>query len=553
MIVEANTGAGFMGLARYLVYGPTDGPPQPDRVDWIEARNLPTHDAEAAARFMRATANDSERVQKPVYHLSISFDPNDPVNREVMRQVVDRTLRDLGLQEHQALIVAHKDRAHAHVHVMVNRVHPERCTAWSNSWDFPQIERSVREQERQHGLRVVPGKHSPVPGHERTRPLVRGDAEFLKRVQREAGPHLTGAHSWAELEHGLAGHGLSLRVHHGGFIVTDGVVKVKASEVDRAASRKHLERRLGALGAYRFRQAVAARTLAERATPVHAAPQPHGQELAPSPPPEAPIPRAPAQPVAVRHPAPATPSARVLADERKPRLTPPPPALRQVSGLVREARLLQAEARELGEVFEANYVEARREAARLTALRERAVDDARDLREVLDRVYTDPADALRKLVAYERKHGTSRVLQALRETPKHFGTIRTRHWWTAPALKHLPEALAAVQQALRSSREAPSREALAAAQQRAEEGVKTGIAAREAQSSVLGRYVQCEREAAALLRPLLDRSSPEVIAARLARLLPPEDREAAEIAAQVLKLASHLRGHGNDRGAIDFD
>lgn len=103
---------------------------------------------------------------------------------------------------------------------------------------------------------------------------------------------------------------------------------------------------------------------------------------------------------------------------------------------------------------------------------------------------------------------------------------------------------------LGSTREAPSRDALAAAQQHAEEGVKIGITAREARSSVFHRYVQCEREAADLLRPMLDRSLPESIAAQLAHLLPPENREAAEIVAQVLKLASHLRGRGHDRGNI---
>jgi hypothetical protein len=49
------------------------------------------------------------------------------------------------------------------------------------------------------------------------------------------------------------------------MVVTDGTYEVKASEIDRAASRKHLERRLGPLGDHRARQAVAARTLDERA------------------------------------------------------------------------------------------------------------------------------------------------------------------------------------------------------------------------------------------------------------------------------------------------
>jgi hypothetical protein len=41
-------------------------------------------------------------------------------------------------------------------------------------------------------------------------------------------------------------------------VVTDGTYEVKASEIDRAASRKHLERRLGPLGEYRARLAFSA-------------------------------------------------------------------------------------------------------------------------------------------------------------------------------------------------------------------------------------------------------------------------------------------------------
>lgn len=59
---------------------------QPDRLAWIESRNLPTRDPEAAARLMAATARDSERCRKPVYHLAISFDPGDSVNRDTMRR-----------------------------------------------------------------------------------------------------------------------------------------------------------------------------------------------------------------------------------------------------------------------------------------------------------------------------------------------------------------------------------------------------------------------------------------------------------------------------------
>ncbi|HET7462591.1 MAG TPA: relaxase/mobilization nuclease domain-containing protein [Longimicrobium sp.] len=363
MIGDATLGRSFKDLASYLEHGPREQLAPPDRVDWVESRNLPTSHPQASARIMAATARDSERTEKPVYHLIISFDPNDPVDRATMRQVADRTLRDLGLSEHQALIVAHKDRAHAHLHIMVNRVHPEDRTAWSNSWDYGRIERSLRQQEKAHGLRVVPGKHSREPGRERAPALVRGDAAFLRAVQRDAGPHLAQARSWAELERGLAAHGLSVRVHNGGFVFTDGVRKVKASEVDRAASRKNLERRLGSLGAYRARQAVASRTLDERAARV--------EQRAP----------APASPQ-VQHRTPPAPDLPRPAPERAPDPIHIPPA-------------------KLGH---------RRIAA--------------SYRGAMDRLYTDPAPARAQFREALLRDGREAAAKTLRERPESFGRIR---------------------------------------------------------------------------------------------------------------------------------
>jgi hypothetical protein len=298
VIAKAVRGTGFKALVAYAVYGHRwEVTPPEHRVAWIEARNLPTADAQAAAAIMHVTARDSERIEKPVYHLIISFDADDPVTRDVMRHVADRTLRDLGLQDYQALVVAHADRAHPHLHIVVNRVHPERCTAWPGRNDYRELEKSMRAQEAELGFRVVPGKHAPVPEQARRRVerapaparLVRGDAAFLARVKEQAGPHLTGARSWAELERALAAHGLSVRMKGRGMVVTDGVREVKASDVapDAAGSRHAVERRLGSYGEYRKQ-----RTEAERAAPAHdrsptvptPAPQPAQPERAPAAP-----------------------------------------------------------------------------------------------------------------------------------------------------------------------------------------------------------------------------------------------------------------------------
>lgn len=153
MIAVSSSGKSFRALAAYLAKG-RDGA-SPERVVWSTARNLPTAEPELAATFMRATASKNDRVDKPVYHLVLSFDPSDPIDRIGMERVADRVLERLRLSGHQAVIVSHGDRVHSHVHIFVNRVHPETGVAWERWKDQPTIQAVLREQEVALGLRPV--------------------------------------------------------------------------------------------------------------------------------------------------------------------------------------------------------------------------------------------------------------------------------------------------------------------------------------------------------------------------------------------------------------
>ncbi len=79
MIVKTSSGKSFRGLARYLVEGRSGH--ELDRVDWTSSRNLVTDEPALAARLMEATAGQSLRVQKPLYHVALAFDPTDTVDR----------------------------------------------------------------------------------------------------------------------------------------------------------------------------------------------------------------------------------------------------------------------------------------------------------------------------------------------------------------------------------------------------------------------------------------------------------------------------------------
>ena len=255
MIGKAKTGSGFGGLLAYLFVG-SDGQ-QADRVEWSSVRNLFPDDQDLVPAILQATASRNVRVEKPVYHLSISLDPSESLDQDGFEKVVDRTLRDLGLGEHQSVIVAHNDTEHAHVHVVVNRVHPETLKAWDNGHDWARIEKSLRQQERELGFREVPGRHFALEGEERhqgarltsgeIRQVERlGERPFGETVRELARESFRRAQSWEHLHDELAQVGLYLERRGRGLVVSNGDRRVKASYVDRDASRMRLEKRLGA-------------------------------------------------------------------------------------------------------------------------------------------------------------------------------------------------------------------------------------------------------------------------------------------------------------------
>jgi hypothetical protein len=71
------------------------------------------------------------------------------------------------------------------------------------------------------------------------------DGTFLEQVRRVAGRDLVEAKSWGELDARLERHGLRIEPKGAGMVLTDGRHSLKASSVDREASRGKLEKRFG--------------------------------------------------------------------------------------------------------------------------------------------------------------------------------------------------------------------------------------------------------------------------------------------------------------------
>ena len=247
MIASSSTGSSFTGLAGYLLGDES-------RVGWVEGVNLYERtDGErtlrdAAGRIaaeMRDQAAESARVKAPVYHVALAFDPDDRPTEDELREAARRTLRDLGLQDHQALVVRHTDQRHAHVHLMVNRVGPDG-RAWSTSHERRRLRASVEAQERELGVRWT-GRNAAVirtdtPQNDPTRAPGRG---FAADVRRQALGDFEKATGWGDLAARLEAKGLRVEQRGRGGVVTDGKREAKLSSVSRSVSLSKLEARFG--------------------------------------------------------------------------------------------------------------------------------------------------------------------------------------------------------------------------------------------------------------------------------------------------------------------
>ena len=138
--VEITQGKSFKGLSQYLLYDQSEAEeisrPISNRVGWRQTYNLAETSPEDAWRMMLATANSAnalkeasgikkgKAVKNTVYHYSINFNPEDELTREIQQRAVAESMKALGLEDHQALAVEHTDKAHNHIHVMVNLIDP---------------------------------------------------------------------------------------------------------------------------------------------------------------------------------------------------------------------------------------------------------------------------------------------------------------------------------------------------------------------------------------------------------------------------------------------
>lgn len=117
----------------------------------VRMRNMTATSWEPIAEEMLLTSELNDRVQKPYYHLVLTWHEHEQPTEEQMFQAADHMIKSLGLEEHQIIEGIHLDTKRRHIHLIANTVHPVTGKVWSKSQDYMKAEKACREIEFAQG------------------------------------------------------------------------------------------------------------------------------------------------------------------------------------------------------------------------------------------------------------------------------------------------------------------------------------------------------------------------------------------------------------------
>lgn len=205
---SGSAGQSFKGLHAYCVYG-NDRTQSKERCDWMSVRNFGTDDPHQAWKIMVATAaaqndlkaaNGIRRGDAPkdgaVMHVVLAFAEGEPTDQRSMEAAADEFLTYIGADpsksrakskgsrkqfadEHQVIMYAHNDTGKTHLHLMINRIHPEHGILLPDKNDQTKAQNWALKYTKRHGTDHL------TPAREENANL-RAKGEYVKGERRKS-------------------------------------------------------------------------------------------------------------------------------------------------------------------------------------------------------------------------------------------------------------------------------------------------------------------------------------------------------------------------------
>lgn len=173
-----SAGGSFMGAGKYYLHDKLAGQQadaardgervstreqSDERVWFTDTRNCLNSDPERALEEMWVTAENQAWLKQqagvkrggrvcedPVKTMSLAWHKDDAPTPEHMVEAADSFLKHMGWDQHQAVFVGHQDTEHRHIHIILNRVHPDTGRTLDDYRDQPRAQTWALAYEKQH-------------------------------------------------------------------------------------------------------------------------------------------------------------------------------------------------------------------------------------------------------------------------------------------------------------------------------------------------------------------------------------------------------------------
>lgn len=234
----------YSNLVNYLV----DTQNKEHRVGTIRVSNCYSDLPDSAVvEVLNIQQMNKTAASDKTYHLVVSF-RDEILPDDTLQEIENVICAGLGFSEHQRISVMHMDTDHPHMHIAINKIHPDTLRIHNPHYDYKTIGELCEAIEKKYGLSIDNHdvKQRGAQNRSTNIEFKAGSESLIGWIKQECFAELEKAKHWNEFNQILKDHGLELRERGNGFVfVSNNGIGVKASSVDRSLSKKNLVLRFG--------------------------------------------------------------------------------------------------------------------------------------------------------------------------------------------------------------------------------------------------------------------------------------------------------------------
>ncbi|HAU1321518.1 TPA: relaxase/mobilization nuclease domain-containing protein [Legionella pneumophila] len=235
----------FSGLVKYLCNQQN----KQERVGKVRLSNCNSLDPIWAVQEVLATQAKNQRATgDKTYHMLISFAPGENPSPQVLWEIEDRVALSIGFKEHQRISVVHHDTDNLHIHVAINKIHPQTFNMIEPYRAYKTFAEVASQLEIELGLQITNHQTRKNRSENFADDMEHhsGIESLINWMKRHCKEKIEAARSWKEIHSILAEHGLMIRVKANGFVFCNPQgMTVKVSSISRTFSKNNLESKLG--------------------------------------------------------------------------------------------------------------------------------------------------------------------------------------------------------------------------------------------------------------------------------------------------------------------